>query len=84
MADCIHGLDSVLCHMCKRPPAGIPANVWITAAGSHFHIRPDCETLESGQEEARSLGYATHERKQVGWSTVSDTRAPCRNCVRLR
>lgn len=79
--ECIHGLELEFCHMCKAPPAGIPERVWITAGGSHFHSRRDCETLDSGQTEAHDLGYRTHERRQVGWSSVSDTRAPCRNCL---
>jgi hypothetical protein len=84
MADCVHGLAPSMCHMCKAPPLGIPSNVWVTAGGSHFHSRWDCETLDSGQLEARDLGYQTHDRRQVGWSSVSDTRAPCRNCFGKR
>jgi hypothetical protein len=79
-SDCIHGLELSLCHMCKGPPPGIPKTVWVTAGGNHFHSREDCETLDSGQVEASSQGLQTHERRQVGWSEVSDKRSPCRNC----
>ncbi len=80
LPECIHGLEGDSCHMCKAPPVGIPKTVWITAGGSHFHSRGDCETLDSGQNDAKDRGYRLHDRRQVGWSTVSDTRAPCRNC----
>lgn len=80
--ECIHGMQSQLCDLCKTPPAGWPSRVYITAGGNHFHATNDCVNLTKGQEEAAALGFTKHEIVQAAWQTVSELRKPCRLCFR--
>lgn len=64
-AECLHEIPESTCGFCQPPRAGMPAYVWITLRGEHFHRDPSCEWLHKGHDRARERGLANHPPVKV-------------------
>jgi len=80
MYTCIHELQIGTCSLCKSPPMGIHATVYITKAGNVFHNDSNCEWLLKGQNQADKIGYRNHPIMPIAWGKAATSRGPGESC----
>jgi len=77
---CIHEMERDFCIYCRKPPIGINQIVYITKGGQAFHNKPDCASLEIGQDYAYGKGMKNHPVTPVGWGQAYVSKHPCLTC----
>jgi hypothetical protein len=76
MIECKHGLDPDYCSICRDPQL-----VYVSGGGEVFHMRRDCPSLESGQQNVLDRGGTLADVNTMTRSNAeADGRPPCRTC----
>jgi len=79
--ECIHGLTSATCSLCKATSS---PTVFFSAGGRKYHFDKNCRTFLEGRQIVSDRGGVNAPIETGPEYLVRNEKDPCRNCVKTQ